>query len=228
MGTNCVIKIDNFALKWEGWVSDMPVSMDCIDKHRSGKFLQGEACVEHEICQDTYTENELFQLAAIKDIDGLSEKIIGKARKYAEWLPCISRLAYLLTFTVHEACMNAAEHGILGMNKEVKRLRMEELQERFLDDVDRRWAASGKQVQVSVCINRRSVVVGVHDDGKGFDYNTAHYSPMNEEDILAVSGRGLLILKSLGVRLFWNKQGNTVLCSFHRDDIAKDPPPAST
>lgn len=206
----------------------MPVSKDCIDKHRSGEFLNGDACVEHDICQDARAENEMFALASIRDIDGLSEKIIDKARKCAEWQPYISRLAYLVTFTVHEACMNAAEHGILGMDKATKRLLMEELQERFLEDVDRRWSASGKQVQVSVCINKRSVVVGVHDDGKGFNYDTAHYSPMNEEDILAVSGRGLLILKSLGVRLFWNKPGNTVICSFHRDDIGKDPPPAST
>lgn len=205
----------------------MPVSTDCVDKHRSGEFLQGDVCVEYEICHDTYTENEIFHLSAIKEIDGLSEKIIIKARKYAEWLPHIPRLAYLVTFTVHETCMNAAEHGILGMNKETKRLRMEELQERYLEDVDRRWRGSGKQVQVSVCINKRSVVVGVHDDGKGFDYNTSHYSPMNEQDILAASGRGLLILKSLGVRLFWNKPGNSVLCSFRRDDIAKDQAPAS-
>ncbi len=203
----------------------MPVSVECIERHRSGLLLQENICVEHDICQSTCSENEIFPLSAIDEIDGLSEKIISKARKVPEWQPYLSRLAYLMTFTMHETCMNAVEHGLLGMNKETKRQMMEEMQERYLDDVNRRWRASGKTVQVTVCINKRSVVVGVHDDGGGFDYSKDQYSPMNEEDVLAVSGRGLLILKSLGVRLFWNKAGNTVLCSFRRDELAKEPKP---
>ncbi len=201
----------------------MPVSVACIDRHRSGQLLQGDVCVEQEICQNTCAENEIFSLTTIDEIDGLSEKIISKARKYPEWHPYISRLAYLLTFTMHEACMNAVEHGLLGMDKEIKRQQIEEMQERYLESVSRRWRATGKPVQVSVCINIRSVVVGVHDEGGGFDYTKSHFSPMNEQDILAVSSRGLVILKSLGVRLFWNKEGNTVLCSFRRDELAKEP-----
>lgn len=205
----------------------MPVSVACIDRHRSGQLLQDDTCVEHEICQNTCAENEIFPLSAIEEIDGLSERIIAKARKLPAWLPYISRLGYLLTLTMHEACMNAVEHGLLGMDKETKRRQIEEMQERYPADIERRWRATGKLIQVSVCINARSVVVGVHDDGRGFDYNMAHYSPMNEEDVLAVSGRGLLILKSLGVRLFWNKAGNTVLCSFRHDELAKEPQTAS-
>lgn len=201
----------------------MPVSYDCVDKHRSGQLLLDATCVAHEICQHTCGENEIFNLSSIEDIDGLSEKIISKARKFPEWLPYISRLGYLLTLTMHEACMNAVEHGLLGLDKETKRSQIEEMREHYLVNIERRWRATGKPVLVSVCINMRSVIVGVHDEGRGFDYNTAHYSPMNEEDILSVSGRGLLILKSLGVRLFWNKTGNTVLCSFRRDDLAREP-----
>lgn len=202
----------------------MPVSLECIDKHRSGQFLQGDFCIKHEICQPTFSGNEIFKLSTIEEIDGLSEQIISKVRKYPEWQPCIAQLGYLLIFTMHEACMNAVEHGLLGMSKETKRRLMEEMQERYLEDVSARWRATGKTVQVSVCINYVHVSVGVHDDGGGFDYNKTHYSPMNEEDVLAVSGRGLLILKSLGVRLFWNKPGNTVLCSFRRDELSRETP----
>ncbi len=201
----------------------MPVSINCIDRHRSGSLLRENVCVEHEICQDTCSQNEIFPLATIDEIDHLSEKIIAKARRVPEWTPYISRLAYLLTFTLHETCMNAVEHGLLGINKETKQRMMEEMQERYLEEISRRWRISGKKIQVSVCINKRSVVVGVHDEGGGFDYRDEKYSPMNEQDVLAVSGRGLLILKSLGVRLFWNKAGNTVLCSFRRDDLSNEP-----
>lgn len=201
----------------------MPVSTECIDRHRSGKLLQGDVCVENDICLETCVENEVFTLSSIEGIDRLSEKIIAKARKLPVWLPHISRLAYLVTFTMHETCMNAVEHGLLGMNKETKARQIEEMQEHYLESVSQRWRNTGKVIQVSVCLNNRSFVVGVHDEGGGFDYNKAHYSPMNEEDVLAVSGRGLLILKSLGVRLFWNKTGNSVLCSFRHSELAKEP-----
>lgn len=201
----------------------MPVSSECVDRHRSGQLLQRDICVEQDICQETCIENEVFLLTTINGIDGLSEKIIAKVRKLPAWVPYISRLAYLLTFTMHEACMNAVEHGLLGMNKETKARQIEEMQERYLESISQRWRDTGKAIQVSVCINNRSVVVGVHDDGAGFDYRKAHYSPMNEEDVLAVSGRGLLILKSLGVQLFWNTAGNSVLCSFRREELAKEP-----
>ncbi len=205
----------------------MPMSVACVERHRSGQLLHGDTCVEHEVCQNTCAENEIFDLVSIEQIDSLSEKIIAKARKLPDWQPHISRLGYLLTLTMHEACMNAVEHGLLGLNKEEKRRLIEGMQERYLVDVARRWRATGKSIQVSLCINSRSVVVGVHDDGQGFDYNKTHFSPMNEEDVLAVSGRGLLILKSLGVRLFWNEAGNTVLCSFRREELAKNPAAAT-
>ncbi len=185
----------------------MPIRTDCIDRHRNQEFLECHIC----------SENEVFHLSSLGDIDGLSEKIMGKARKYREWTPHLARLGYLVTFTVHETCMNAVEHGLLGFTKEQKRIKSEAMEEGYLNFIDAEWRRIGTLVRVSVCMNQQSIIVGVHDDGEGFDYSMEHYSPMDDDDILATSGRGLLILKSLGVKLFWNNPGNTVLCSFRRE-----------
>jgi len=191
----------------------LPRSEACIEKHRANEHLDCKIC----------PGAKSYQLRSLPQINDLSEDIIRTAALLPEWAPHRQRLAYTVTLTMHETCMNAVEHGLLGLCKEEKKRLMEEMQERYIAYVEERWKASCTPIFVSVCFNPDRVLIGVHDDGLGFDFNLDRFSTIDESSLMDFSGRGLAILKGMNIQLYWNKKGNSVLCSFRRPDLNQAP-----
>lgn len=158
-------------------------------------------------------------LHTLPQINELSEDIIHEAARFPEWAPHRTRLAYTVTLTMHETCMNAIEHGLLGLNKEEKKGLLADLQERYIAYVEERWKSANVPIYVSVCFNPDRILIGVHDDGEGFDFNLSRFSRIEDSEMMDFSGRGLTILKGMNIQLYWNKKGNSVLCSYRRPDL---------
>lgn len=184
----------------------MPFQPECMEKHRNKDHLECNLC----------SENHDFTITLLKDIDELSEKIIASAGKFPEWFPHYARMAYAITLVVHEACMNAVEHGILGLDKESKKKRMVELEGEYPAWVEAEWKRKNIPIYISLCLNAERILIGVHDGGRGFDFTSKNFSTISDTEMLDPSGRGLKIMGGMGVNLQWNRCGNSVLCSYRR------------
>lgn len=192
----------------------MPLEPDCADKHRDKKHL---GC---NTCSDNYD----FTISDLRNIETISTEICGHALKLEEWKPHAARLSYTVTLIIHEACLNAVEHGIMGIDKASKRELLDKLGERYLEYVEKEWARKGPSISITACVNAERVLIGIHDAGTGFDPSDDTLMTISDEDILESSGRGMAILKGVGVKLNWNAKGNTILCSYPNPGGPELPP----
>ncbi len=187
----------------------MPRKPACIDKHRSKKHLNCNEC----------SDNLSFTLTSLEQIDEVSQAIIDKTAEFPEWKPYYAKLVYTVTLALHEACMNAVEHGILGLGKQRKNQLLAELEEKYMPYMEAEWKKKNIGVHISVCLNAERALIGVHDDGSGFDFSQAGKPPIDDNELLGPSGRGLMMMGGMGIKLHWNQNGNTVLCALHRPDL---------
>ena len=113
-------------------------------------------------------------------------------------------------FTVlTELYVNALDHGVLGLDSQLKsdpdgfRVYFEEREKRLssLSDGYVAFTISVEQIE-----GRRSMLMRVADSGKGFDYDGLE---LPAEDELALSGRGLILIKDLCESLTYLGNGNT-------------------
>ncbi len=62
------------------------------------------------------------------------------------------------------------------------------------------------EVRCALRINRRRILIGISDDGEGFDWRAAR-----EPDDNADCGRGIDILRMYGTRVRFNEKGNSTV-----------------
>lgn len=195
----------------------MPLEPECIEKHGSGTHLDCNLC----------SENKSYSIMNLRQLDQLTESFIVQTMQYPEWAPFQSQIWCAVNLIIHEACMNAVEHGILGLDKTAKKRLLEIMEEEYLPMVEDEWGRRNHPVYVSLCLNRERILIGIHDDGPGFDFANIGFSPVMDQELLDFSGRGLVMLNGMGAKLYWNNRGNSVLCSYHRPDLHGKNPPAS-
>lgn len=188
----------------------MPFEPECVEKHRNQAHLTCGAC----------SDNHSFTLTRMGQMEGISERIIDCAAKLPEWREHRARIAYTVTLIINEACLNAIEHGVLGIGKEKKRALVARHGDKYLAWVEEEWLASHTPITVTACINEKRILIGVHDSGAGFDPVKGEMTVIADADLLELSGRGIVILKGMGIKLRWNKEGNTILCSYHHSNGA--------
>lgn len=186
-----------------GEQGNMPFMPDCLAKHRDQAHLMCGAC----------SDNHSFALTSLGEIGVIADEIIGCAMRFPEWRPHRARTAYIVTLIINETCMNAVEHGALGIDKRQKRKLIAEQGEKYIEWVETQWLAKNVPLSVTACINGQRILIGVHDGGTGFDASKHELSAIGNADLMELSGRGMAILKGMGVQLSWNEEGNTILCS---------------
>lgn len=64
-----------------------------------------------------------------------------------------------------------------------------------------------KHVELSLEVKDEQIIINVKDEGKGIDYDFAHYNPLD----LQCSGRGLIIVKGLSDKLIVEKNSITAI-----------------
>lgn len=151
----------------------------------------------------------------------LADTIIKTILRKKAWEDCARKVSFIIRYAVYEMCINAVEHGVLSIGYDAKIRLKNEGPEEYEDLIEAMWQAAGVPIMVSLCSNDEKVVLGVHDDGKGFDFNQDRFSRIPEDKILEQCGRGLAIIRSFGLRLYWNERGNSILCALNRSDFKK-------
>lgn len=69
----------------------------------------------------------------------------------------------------------------------------------------------GKQVRVRACVDRSAIVLEVHDEGAGFDFDTCFSDPTAPENLVREQGRGLFLMRALMDRVERFTAGGNVI-----------------
>ena len=69
---------------------------------------------------------------------------------------------------------------------------------------------NNKKVKIEAYITSREIKVSVEDEGKGYNFN-ALKNPLNEENILNSSGRGIYLIKNIADEVFWENSGRKIV-----------------
>ncbi len=154
-----------------------------------------------------------FPIKAFSEIDTLVSKIKDLIYNQINLAWDASKVSFFLKVVLNEAIPNAVEHGILGIDSAQKKALHQELSADYPAHIQKRWSEKNKPVVVSLCLSPKRILLGCHDSGEGFDPELYTMSSVNKNSLLKLSGRGLMLLDSLGVNLQWNAKGNSVLCS---------------
>ena len=190
----------------------MPFDDDCVNKHRNSFIVDCNGCSKILFS---------YQLFRMSDLESLADTIVKTILKKKAWEPCERKVSFIMRFAVYEMCINAVEHGILDIGCDDKKRLKNRAQGRYEDYIEAMWLAMGDPVTVSLCISDELVLLGVHDNGTGFNYDQDCFSRIPEDKILEPCGKGLTILMSFDVRLCWNDIGNSILCVFRRPDLKR-------
>lgn len=122
-----------------------------------------------------------------------------------------AREGQILALALTEALANAVDHGLLGLDPDLKRQGFEAY------EALRRLHLAGLQegsVRLSIGLRTRpsgpiqEVMVEVEDTGPGFDWRA--WDPEIAGASIAPSGRGLLLIRALSKDLTFNEAGNQI------------------
>ena len=105
----------------------------------------------------------------------------------SEWS---SKEQFAINLALEEALVNAVQHG--------------------------NHSDPDKSVHFSCRLTNSSVKFRVEDEGDGFDPNAVP-DPTDDEHIMNISGRGVLLIKGFVSRVWWNDKGNVVEFEKDRD-----------
>jgi CheY-like chemotaxis protein/anti-sigma regulatory factor (Ser/Thr protein kinase) len=109
---------------------------------------------------------------------------------------------------LEEALVNAAEHGNLELDSALRSTD----RKAYVDLADQRRACEpyrDRRVYVAAHLSRTEARFVVRDEGSGFDPGTLP-DPRDPENLLKVSGRGVLIMRTFMDEVRFNTNGNEV------------------
>lgn len=107
-----------------------------------------------------------------------------------------------------EALANAIIHGNLGISSALRN----EAAEEYYHEIEARRNISpykDRIVSLNMRFTQSSVTFAIRDQGKGFDRSTLA-DPTAPENIMCITGRGILLMKSYCDAVSWNDKGNEV------------------
>ena len=168
--------------------------------------------VAYSTC-DSCERNLVFKVASFGEVDSLMEKIIDHVYESPERIWDIEKTRFIINLVTNESIINAVEHGILNLGFEEKKRAIDDLQDKYTKFIQKKWLEINIPVTVSLCVDSERIQLGFHDNGNGFDHRARAAKPFGDDKRLEQSGKGLAILKGLGVIIQWNEKGNSVFCA---------------
>ncbi len=113
-----------------------------------------------------------------------------------------------LSIALQEALTNALFHGNLEVSSELR----QEDEQRFFQEAEARRVQepyASRRIHVVICIDHRAATFVVDDEGPGFD--TARFDrPVEDEDMVKIGGRGLLLIRTFMDEVAFNPAGNSI------------------
>lgn len=135
--------------------------------------------------------------------------IVGYAQRVLEDYGLSSRREQSrVGVAIAEAISNAMIHGNLEVSSELRQT----MSDAYFEEIEKRRKTEpylSRVVQVALRFSQSSLTVTIRDQGKGFD-RSALADPTSEENLLAPSGRGVLLMRAYTDALSWNEAGNEV------------------
>lgn len=109
---------------------------------------------------------------------------------------------------LEEALSNALYHGNLEVSSD---LRQESLTRYYDMAADRREQSPYRErkIHITETLTAESATFVIRDEGPGFDTSNVHDDP-DPDDLEAVSGRGLMLMKAFMDEVSYNEKGNEV------------------
>lgn len=106
---------------------------------------------------------------------------------------------------LHEALVNAIEHGNLELTSEQR----QQNYERLVEQRRQQLPYCARQVQVQVQVSPGQATYIIRDEGPGFDPGAVP-DPLEPENLEKLSGRGLLLIRSFMDDVQFNERGNQI------------------
>jgi CheY-like chemotaxis protein/anti-sigma regulatory factor (Ser/Thr protein kinase) len=125
-----------------------------------------------------------------------------------QWGLCSDADLVRVGTALHEAFVNAIEHGNLQLDSDLR------------NDPDGAYQLLGDQrrqtppycqrnVFVKVCLTKEAATITLRDEGPGFDRSSVP-DPTDPERIGMISGRGLLLIQTFMDEVHFNERGNEI------------------
>lgn len=151
--------------------------------------------------------NLVFVLGVAKG--GAHESIVGYLQNQLRaWQLCDEADLIRVGTALHEAFINAIEHGNLELSSDLR------------DQPDGTYQIEGekrrreapycqRQVYVTAHLTRDQAEITIRDEGPGFDPGRLP-DPTRPENIGKISGRGLLLIRTFMDEVYFNETGNKI------------------
>jgi CheY-like chemotaxis protein len=116
---------------------------------------------------------------------------------------------------LHEAIVNAIQHGNLEVNSELKE-QDDKVFRQLLEERGQQVPYRDRRVQVMASVSSSKATYVIRDQGKGFDVSKLS-DPSDPMNLERVSGRGLTLIRTFMDKVFHNDTGNEITMVKHPD-----------
>ena len=116
-----------------------------------------------------------------------------------------------LRLSIYEMLINAMEHGNLEISYEEKKSLLEKTADyqRYLHDRSKSEPYSARKVWLTYQVHKDELQFNIEDEGKGFNVKNIP-SPVEENTVAMLNGRGIFITRVNMDNLYYNEKGNKV------------------
>jgi anti-sigma regulatory factor (Ser/Thr protein kinase) len=124
-------------------------------------------------------------------------------------LPCDRTEVVRVGVALHEALLNAIQHGNLEVGTE---LRQDGDEKQFHDLLEARRGQSPyceRRVRVSAALSPTASVYTISDEGRGFDPSELP-DPTDPANLERIGGRGLMLIRTFMDKVEHNARGNQI------------------
>jgi len=107
---------------------------------------------------------------------------------------------------LHEAVVNAIEHGNLELSSTLKE------KPNYMEILEKRMTESPyaeRQILVATAVTPTSFSCEITDEGPGFDWQSLP-DPRDPENLFKPHGRGIILMANYFDRVTFNQQGNSI------------------
>ena len=116
-----------------------------------------------------------------------------------------------IRLSIHEILVNAMEHGNLEVSYADKKLLLEKIidYQKYLQKKSQDPPFNERKVRLTYQISKDELIFEIEDEGKGFNVDQIP-SPVKENKVSQLNGRGIFITKVNMDSVEYNKKGNKV------------------
>jgi CheY-like chemotaxis protein len=195
-----------------------------VPKPALAKLLPGMVSQLLTLCKEKRELNRFLQTITDTDstfvIEGNDTTVIPNMLEYAAAClrnaeACEEGTEELACLALEEALRNAVHHGNLELSSKLREEFDDEKYSEAFEERRKQEPYCHRKVYIKVRISHEGATFIIRDEGPGFDPNKVP-DPTAPENLEAVCGRGIWLMRSLMDEVAYNETGNEVTLSKRR------------